>query len=171
MLAVILCDNDNKRIAAKYDAPEDTQLHSYQVQTALEKKIMSMIQKQNVSAGGEPEVVILDDYIGVYRVYKDSYLVVLGRASDNELILADLLETIHECLRKLVGESLEASLLVKNLESILLILDECICEGLVMELDANTVMNRCVMKSDDSVDPLAAAMSTAKDQIFSSIFG
>jgi hypothetical protein len=46
----------------------------------------------------ENDIMNVDDYVAVFRCYIDMTIYVLGDGKyDNELILASVLDTIHEC--------------------------------------------------------------------------
>ena len=46
----------------------------------------------------ENDIMNIDDYVAIFRCYTDMTIYVLGDGKqDNELILASVLDTIHEC--------------------------------------------------------------------------
>ena len=50
----------------------------------------------------------VEDYVAIFRVYSDMTIYVLGDAKqDNELILASVLDTIHNCFDNLFKSTIE----------------------------------------------------------------
>ena len=46
----------------------------------------------------ENDIMNVDDYVAIFRCYTDMTIYVIGDAkNDNELILATVLDTIHDC--------------------------------------------------------------------------
>ena len=45
--------------------------------------------------------MIVDSYTAVLRCYSDMSIYILGLAEDNELILGQVLDCIHECFDKI----------------------------------------------------------------------
>ena len=89
----------------------------------------------------ENDIMNVDDYVAVFRCYTDMTIYVLGDGrSDNELILASILDTIHECFDQVFKHQIERKSLINNMTGVILVIDELIDQGIVMNLDAATIL-------------------------------
>ena len=97
----------------------------------------------------ENDIMNVDDYVAVFRCYIDMTIYVLGDGKyDNELILASVLDTIHECFDQVFKHNIERKSLINNMTGVILVIDELIDQGIIMQLDANTIMQRISTKGD-----------------------
>ena len=75
----------------------------------------------------ENDIMNVDDYVAVFRCYTDMTIYVLGDGkSDNELILASILDTIHECFDHQFKHQIERKSLINNMTGVILVIDELI---------------------------------------------
>ena len=97
----------------------------------------------------ENDIMNVDDYVAVFRCYIDMTIYVLGDGKfDNELILASVLDTIHDCFDQIFKHNIERKSLINNMTGVILVIDELIDQGIIMQLDANTIMQRISTKGD-----------------------
>merc|ERR1711916_115731 len=157
----LVLDNEGKRIAAKYYQNSPTTLKT---QHAFEKTL------HNKTRGAYAEIVMLDKQIAVYKNVGDTTLYVLGGHEGNELVLAGALETILESLDTLLRGHVSKRALLENYDYLLLVIDEIIDKGVLMETDAQAVATRCSMSDRPATltplheQTLAQILDTAKDQ-------
>ena len=131
---VIVLDNEGRRIIAKYyNADSNKGLENNAVQKAFEKQLFTKSNKQDGGASAnklnmyENDIMNIDDYVAVFRCYSDMTIYVLGDAKhDNELILASVLDTIHECFDKVFKHNIERKSLINNMTGVILVIDELI---------------------------------------------
>ena len=94
----------------------------------------------------ENDIMTVEHYIAIFRVYTDMSIYVLGNRDDNELVLSSVLEVIHECFDKLFKHSIERKSLISNMTAVILVIDEIIDSGIVMTTDYNTILRRINIK-------------------------
>ena len=149
---VIVLDNEGRRIIAKYYNHESNKgLETTKLQKIFERQLFTKSNaKEGASAGAagskslnmfENDIMNIDDYVGVFRCYTDMTIYVLGDGkSDNELILATVLDTIHECFDMVFKRSIERKSLINNMTGVILVIDEMIDQGIIMQLDATIIL-------------------------------
>ena len=75
----------------------------------------------------ENDIMNIDDYVAVFRFYTDMTIYVLGDGkNDNELILANVLDTIHSCFDQVFKHNIERKSLINNMTGVILVIDELI---------------------------------------------
>lgn len=116
---------DGTRIHAKYYAHDFKNDSSKQL--AFEKSLFSKIKGQN--ARSEAEIVMLEKAICVYRQGIDVFFIIVGSASENELVLATVLEGMYDSLNGILRSQLEKAALLNHLDLVLLCVDELIDGG------------------------------------------
>ena len=106
----------------------------------------------------ENDIMNVDDYVAVFRCYTDMTIYVLGDGKhDNELILASVLDTIHDCFDQVFKHNIERKSLINNMTGVILVIDELIDQGIIMQLDSNIILQRIGSKSDGKNDDAQAA--------------
>ena len=131
---VIVLDNEGRRIIAKYYNQQlNKGLENINVQKHFEKSLFTKSNKQDGSAAAsklnmfENDIMNIDDYVAVFRCYTDMTIYVLGDGkNDNELILASVLDTIHECFDTVFKHNIERKSLINNMTGVILVIDELI---------------------------------------------
>ena len=82
------------------------------------------------------DIMTVENYVAIFRCYVDMSIYILGEKDDNELILAMVLETVHECFDKVFKHSIERKSLINNMTAVILVIDELIDQGIVMATDS-----------------------------------
>ena len=89
----------------------------------------------------ENDIMNVDDYVAIFRCYTDMTIYVLGDAkNDNELILATVLNTIHDCFDTIFKHNVERKSLINNMTGVILVIDELIDQGIIMQLDSSIIL-------------------------------
>ena len=84
----------------------------------------------------ENDIMNVEDYVAVFRCYVDMTIYVIGDGkNDNELILASVLDTIHECFDTVFKHNIERKSLINNMTGVILVIDELIDQGIIMQLE------------------------------------
>ena len=97
----------------------------------------------------ENDIMNIDDYVAIFRCYTDMTIYVLGDGKyDNELILAQVLDTIHECFDTVFKHNIERKSLINNMTGVILVIDELIDQGIIMTLDHTVILQRITSKGD-----------------------
>ena len=91
----------------------------------------------------ENDIMNVEDYVAIFRCYTDMTIYVLGDAKqDNELVLASVLDTIHECFDHVFKHNIERKSLINNMTWVILVIDEMIDQGIIMQLDHSIILKR-----------------------------
>ena len=162
--ALLVLDADGKRIAARYFTNDLTTTND---ELAFEKKLSDKTTRTN--AKSEAEIVLFDNNIAVCRNCADVWFYVLGRQSENELILVSVLSTLCEALNTALRTSPDKRTLMDNFDTLLLTIDELLDGGMILELDASAIVNRVGMKGSDSA-PAGAQEGNFSEQSINNMF-
>ena len=88
----------------------------------------------------------VENYVAIFRCYVDMSIYILGEKDDNEIILAMVLDTVHECFDKVFKHSIERKSLINNMTAVILVIDELIDQGILMATDSATILKRINIK-------------------------
>ena len=168
--AVVVLDGDGKRLHAKYYAPEFSGDNTSR-QSQLEAKLIA--KKRDAGSGHmDANVMLLDGTVSVFRTGADGTGVfVVGSASENELVLAAVVDGLYDALAMLLPDSVEKRTILENLEYLFLLVDELVDGGIILETDPRALASRVLMKgSDGNTTPaseltIGQAMGVVRDQI------
>ena len=93
---VVVLDNEGKRLISKYYNEEQTTLEGTANQKSFERQLFLKSNKQTAAGGKvsgptgsayENDIMIVDQYVAIFRCYSDMTIYILGSSDDNELIL------------------------------------------------------------------------------------
>lgn len=167
--AVLLLDSEGNRIVARYFTRD---FGNVAHQLAFEKKLFDKTIRTN--AKPEVEIIILDGIVSVFRNSCDVWLYMVGTQAENELILCSALHALHESLASALRASVDKRLLLDNFDTLLLIIDELVDAGKILETDADAITARVVLKAGDGAGATAESFaegglntmfSAARDQL------
>ena len=165
--AVLILDaQDGSRVHAKYfDAGMKRDAEG---QSKFERSLFGKM-KGNV-ARSENDIVMLNRTVSVYRNGIDVIFVVVGSASENELVLSCVLEGLYDALSGMLRSQIDRRNLLENMELVFLAVDELVDGGLIMETDPVAIANRVLMRDAEgevamSELTISQAMAAAKQQI------
>lgn len=165
--AIILLESSGVRLVAKYyPAPEDTAFTTQKAQEAFEAKLFSKTTRQN------SEVVTFDGYTTVFKTRQDVTYYIVGAEDENELILLTALNTMRDTLDILLSsDSSDAQIdqqrLLENLDFLLLVIDELVDGGILLETDPQVLAERVALKGpeDDDLPITEQTVSQVVDQV------
>eukprot|EP01103_Thecamoeba_quadrilineata_P012210 TRINITY_DN3092_c0_g1_i1.p1 TRINITY_DN3092_c0_g1~~TRINITY_DN3092_c0_g1_i1.p1 ORF type:complete len:174 (+),score=37.05 TRINITY_DN3092_c0_g1_i1:70-591(+) len=162
--SILILDSEGKRLAAKYYTGD---YQTTKEQLEFEKVLFNKTHLTN------SEVIMYDNNIGIYKNVVDVYFYVLGSYEENELILADVLNTLFESISILLRNQIDKRAILENLDFVLLAIDEIVDGGIIFESDPKIVASRVSMKSDDdtplSEQTISQAINAAKEQLTRSL--
>ena len=150
---VIVLDNEGQRIIAKYYNSRGTTFETTTSQKSFERQIFFKSSKQSASGRSaseasrvinqfENDIMTVDNYVAIFRSYQDFTIFVIGHNDDNELILAQVLDCIHECFETIFMGNIERKSLIDNMSGVILVIDELIDQGVIMHTDPAIVLAR-----------------------------
>ena len=84
----------------------------------------------------ENDIMTIDNYTAIFRCYVDMTIYLLGDRDDNEMVLAMVLDTIHDCFDTVFKRNIERKSLINNMTAVILVIDELIDQGIVMAADS-----------------------------------
>merc|ERR1712151_1074534 len=79
----------------------------------------------------------------------DVRVAIVGSPGESELVLAYFAESMYEALSNLMGGSTEGSVVLDNLELVLLLIDEICDGGIILETDSHKIVSSVLLREDD----------------------
>ncbi|KAL3077333.1 hypothetical protein niasHS_013322 [Heterodera schachtii] len=162
--AILILDQDGKRIMAKY---YDKHLFPLEKeQSVFEKNVFQKTHKANA------DIILLDGLVCLYRYNVDLFFYVVGSANENELILQSVLNCLYEAFSTILRKNVEKKALFEHIDTSFLIMDEICDDGIILETDPQAVVARCAVKADElafgeqSISQVGMSLlGSAKDQL------
>ena len=146
-------------------------------QVEFERKLLA--KTQNAAMSEDADILLLDGLVCVYKLGIDVVFFVVGGAQENELVLCEALDGFFGALNGLLRSQLEKRVLLDNLDLVLLVVDELIDSGIILETNALAVANRVLMRDDTdgqgagggavSEMTIGQALATAKQAVSRSL--
>ncbi|GAM29190.1 hypothetical protein SAMD00019534_123660, partial [Acytostelium subglobosum LB1] len=159
--AVIIMDSNGKRIRSLF---YDSALNDFKTEKDKRAFELRLHEKNKVT---NSELEIIDQYIVVGGKTGDIQVYVVGLNSVNELALLDVLNVITSLMRRICATEdssiISKKLLLENYNMLCLYLDEVINDGIVFEVDEDTIVGR-VPLADQSMTDLNNAIELAKER-------
>ncbi|CDW75046.1 coatomer subunit zeta-1 [Stylonychia lemnae] len=145
---VVVLDNEGKRIISKYyNSPKC--LENNTSQKVFERQLFLKSNKQGGSSKinqYENDIMTIDNYTAIFRCYVDMTIYILGDRDDNEMVLAMVLDTVHDCFDTVFKRNIERKSLINNMTAVILVIDELIDQGIVMAADSQIILKRINIK-------------------------
>ncbi|XP_043530688.1 coatomer subunit zeta-1-like isoform X4 [Chiloscyllium plagiosum] len=157
--AIIILDNDGERLHAKY---YDDAYPSTKEQRNFEKNIFSKTHKS------DSDIAFLEGLTIIYKSSVDLYIYIVGNSQENELMLMAVLNCLFDSLSQMLRKNVEKKSLMENMDGLLLILDEVVDGGVILESDPQQVIQKVNFRVDDTPlteQSMAQVLQSAKDQI------
>uniref|UniRef100_A0AC35TG56 V-SNARE coiled-coil homology domain-containing protein n=1 Tax=Rhabditophanes sp. KR3021 TaxID=114890 RepID=A0AC35TG56_9BILA len=136
-----ILDNDGKRVIFKYY--DNERFGTQKQQRQFETNLFAKTHKAN------GEIILLDGLVSVYRSNVDVFFYVIGSASENELILLQLLNCFYDAMSTILRKNVEKTSIFQHLDTTFLVIDELVDEGIILETDSNAIVQRCALRPDD----------------------
>jgi hypothetical protein len=108
--------------------------------------------QSSIQGSENNEIVIIDNYIVILRLAGDVLIGVIARDSQNDLLVSEYTNTLHDCIQSICGGSrVSKKKCFDRLDQIFLIIDESVENGIVFEYDSHAIVARVNMtESGDS---------------------
>jgi len=155
-----ILDNDGNRILTRYYDKET--FPSAKEQKAFEKNLFNKTHR----ASGE--IIMLDGQTCVYKSNVDLFFYVIGSSHENELILMSVLNCLYESISMILRKNVEKRALIDNMDVVMLAMDEICDNGIIMEADSGSVLQRVAVRTDDiplGEQTVAQVLQSAKEQL------
>ncbi len=120
------------------------------------------------------DIVQVDKHTVVFQFETDLFFYILGSLNENELVLAEVLSALIDALQIIFRSQLEKRTFLENFDLIVLACDEVIDDGIIIEVDANTIAQKVLAmeggsgarggSKGDEGDALAQVLKSAQDQ-------
>lgn len=170
--ALLVLDNEGKRIAVQYYDKACKSFSSLSEQQAFEKKLH--LKTATSSARMDAEIILFEGQLCLYKFCSDACFFVFASPDENELLVMSILNALEETMSNLLRNQVSKKVLIDNLDLLLLTIDEIVDDGLILETDPVQITSRVAMKGADKAGaPLveqtfSQALTSAKDQLVKS---
>ena len=119
---------------------------------------------------------MLESNVAVYRASNDTRFFVVGSALENELILTAVLDALYESMQVLLRGQTDRRSVLDALELVILAIDELVDGGMIVEIDANKIVSRVLMRGSDTGGEvplteltIGQALTSAREQFIKSM--
>jgi len=130
---VIILDNNGKLIYSRYFEEKNQNK-----QREFEKQLCFQVKNLNISPG-ELDIFSLDDYnIFVKIIGEIAYFIGLNE-EDNECLGYNFCKLFENCLGNITNDNFERPKIFANLEKIILMIDEMLDNGLIVNTDSDSI--------------------------------
>ena len=131
---IIILDNNGKIIYSKYYTDKNTA----EKQREFEKQLCFQVKNLNILPG-ELDIFSIDDYnVFVKLIGEVAYFIGLNE-DDNECLGYNFCRIFENCLGTLLHENFERTKIFNNLEKIMLIIDEMVDNGIIINTDQDSI--------------------------------
>jgi len=150
--AVILLDSDGNRVIAKYFSTpnvispnSDKQSFStFKEQRAFEQAIWEKTRR------AQGEILLYAKNLILFKPSLDLIFYVVGPEGENEIMLNSLLSAFYDSVSLLLRHQVEKRAVLENLDMVVLALDECVDDGIILETDPQAIASRVSRPKPDA---------------------
>ena len=132
---VVILDNNGKTIYSKYYTEE---LENIKDQKDFEKKICLASANLNV-AKNDVDIFTLSNYVIVSKISGEVAIFVGANDGDNEVLLGNFYDIFESSLFEVIFDSLTKEKIMNSYEQLVIIIDEMINEGVVMNSNVDSI--------------------------------
>lgn len=181
--AILVLDGDGNRLAGKYyndflsanldstppsEQSQEVRKRTADLRSAFERQIhaktlgimaradaaevISVAGKTAVFCGGSGQNLSMGGPGG-----GDVRIITVGPLGESELVLAHFCEGMFEALSTLMGGVTERTMVLDNLELVLLLIDEHCDGGIILESDPHKLVSSVVLRDDDGMEDAPGA--------------
>lgn len=130
---LVVLDSEGRRIAARHYCNARGQSNAPS-EASLEKAIASRAKsKESSTLPSEPDVDMISGFTVLHRSSGELQLAAIGAESENELVLANVVNCLTDSLATLLGSPLQRRAALENLDLLLVALDEICDNGIILE--------------------------------------
>lgn len=151
--AIIVLDNDGERLCAKYFDNET--FPNTDQQTKFEERLFDK------TTNNDSEIILFEQLTIVYRSNVDLMFFVVGSCDENELILSQVLDCLYECTTDVLRKNVEKSEFMAEYNQILMIIDNMVDQGVIMEVDPDEVLDQIPGRSGSNAAMIQSLSKSA----------
>jgi len=161
--AILILDGEGNRVVGKY-------YNQYKEDPwpAKQDDFEKLLKKKAQPAS---QVLMLSDCVAVFREFGDVTLFVVGDKNENELILDSVITCFYESLSgTLRNEAPSKISILDYLDHVLLILDEMIDGGIILEGESQHILERVAVRNQGEsggAETITAVLKSATDILMS----
>jgi hypothetical protein len=138
---IIFLDNDGNRLYSKF---YDKNLNTKEFEIKLSKFVINNnIQRNDV------DIFIFDNYTIVSKISPEIAIFIGSDENTNECLLVNFYDTLEYCLFNIIENSLTKEKLLKNYDKIVVLIDELINDGLIMNINVDNI-DKIIKLEDDN---------------------
>ena len=164
---VIILDNNGKLIYSKYFEEKNQNK-----QREFEKQLCFQVKNLNISPG-ELDIFSMDDYnIFVKIIGEIAYFIGLNE-EDNECLGYNFCKLFENCLGNITNDNFERPKIFDNLEKIIVMIDEMLDNGLIVNTDSDSISKLICHQEETSSKFISFGTSDNSSSgggLFSSLF-
>ena len=140
---IIFLDNNGNRLYSKfYD--KNLQKNQKEFEINLSKFVINNnIQRNDV------DIFIFDNYTIVSKISPEIAIFIGSDENTNECLLVNFYDTLEYCLFNIIENSLTKEKLLKNYDKIVILIDELINDGLIMNVNVDNI-DKIIKLEDDN---------------------
>lgn len=139
---LVIMDNDGARILSKY---YDNHFASLKDKIEFEQALFKKTYNTDF------EIIAIQGLTVCYKSSVDLLFYVVGSGEENELILVETLYTFFDTISAILRKNVEKKALFDKMEHIILAADELIEQGVIMEVEASSIVSRVHPKHEQDV--------------------
>ena len=138
---IIFLDNDGNRLYSKYyDKISNTK--------EFEIKLSKFVINNNIQRN-DVDIFIFDNYTIVSKISPEIAIFIGSDENTNECLLVNFYDTLEYCLFNIIENSLTKEKLLKNYDKIVVLIDELINDGLIMNVNVDNI-DKIIKLEDDN---------------------
>ena len=135
---ILILDNSGKRIYCIYYTNDYNTLES---QIDFETRLSRVTEKYSVNKN-ELDIFNFENYNILCRIDKEIAIFVGQDENENELLLEQFFKMFETQLFNFVGENLSREKILNHYNEIILLIDEMLTGGVIINLEENSIYNR-----------------------------
>ena len=138
---IIFLDNDGNRLYSKfYDKISNTK--------EFEIKLSKFVINNNIQRN-DVDIFIFENYTIVSKISPEIAIFIGSDENTNECLLVNFYDTLEYCLFNIIENSLTKEKLLKNYDKIVVLIDELINDGLIMNINVDNI-DKIIKLEDDN---------------------
>ena len=166
---IIILDNNGKIIYSRYYTDKNTP----EKQREFEKQLCFQVKNLNILPG-ELDIFSIEDFnVFVKLIGEIAYFIGINE-NDNECLGNNFCKIFENCLSSILNDNYERTKIFNNLEKIMLLIDEMIDNGIIVNTDQESI-EKLIMQQEEGVSKFISfnsgdSGSSGGGGLFSSLF-